>query len=98
MACWNTIFVDVPITTLSPVKVVQDLLRPQHQPSEKVATAKKLEHILHLVLLVVTVVGLLYIYVFRQWPTPPLLQITFWLLFASSVVNLYTDWKQSKRR
>ncbi|MDE6864980.1 MAG: DUF4301 family protein [Alistipes sp.] len=31
MACWNTIFVDVPITTFSPVKVVQDLLRPQHQ-------------------------------------------------------------------
>ncbi len=98
MACWNTIFVDVPITTFSPVKVVQDLLRPQHQPSEKVATAKKLERILHLVLLVVTAVGLLYIYVFRQWPTPTLLQITFWLLFASSVVNLYTDWKQSKRR
>lgn len=31
MAQWNTIFVDVPITTFSPVKVVQDLLRPQHQ-------------------------------------------------------------------
>ena len=31
MADWNTIFVDVPITTFSPVKVVQDLLRPQHQ-------------------------------------------------------------------
>ena len=31
MARWNTIFVDVPITTFSPVKVVQDLLRPQHQ-------------------------------------------------------------------
>jgi hypothetical protein len=31
MAKWNTIFVDVPITTFSPVKVVQDLLRPQHQ-------------------------------------------------------------------
>ena len=31
MACWNTIFVDVPVTTFSPVKVVQDLLRPQHQ-------------------------------------------------------------------
>ncbi len=31
MANWNTIFVDVPITTFSPVKVVQDLLRPQHQ-------------------------------------------------------------------
>ena len=31
MARWNTLFVDVPITTFSPVKVVQDLLRPQHQ-------------------------------------------------------------------
>ena len=33
MARWSTIFVDVPITTFSPVKAVQDLLRPQHQPS-----------------------------------------------------------------
>lgn len=31
MANWNTIFVDVPISTFSPVKVVQDLLRSQHQ-------------------------------------------------------------------
>ena len=31
MADWNTIFVDVPISTFSPVKVVQDLLRNQHQ-------------------------------------------------------------------
>ena len=31
MADWNTIFIDVPISTFSPVKVVQDLLRPQHQ-------------------------------------------------------------------
>lgn len=31
MADWNTIFVDVPISTFSPVKVVQDLLRAQHQ-------------------------------------------------------------------
>lgn len=31
MAHWNTIFVDVPISTFSPVKVVQDLLREQHQ-------------------------------------------------------------------
>lgn len=30
MANWNTIFVEVPITTFSPVKVVNDLLRPQH--------------------------------------------------------------------
>ena len=31
MARWNTVFVDVPVTTFSPVKVVLDLLRPQHQ-------------------------------------------------------------------
>ena len=31
MAKWNTVFVDVPVTTFSPVKLVQDLLRPQHQ-------------------------------------------------------------------
>ena len=31
MAHWNTVFVDVPITTFSPVKVVLDLLRPQHR-------------------------------------------------------------------
>ncbi|MDE5691276.1 MAG: DUF4301 family protein, partial [Alistipes sp.] len=31
MARWNTIFVDVPVSTFSPVKVVQDLLRAQHQ-------------------------------------------------------------------
>ncbi|MEG0033391.1 MAG: DUF4301 family protein, partial [Mucinivorans sp.] len=31
MADWNTIFVEVPITTFSPVKVVNDLLRPEHQ-------------------------------------------------------------------
>ncbi len=32
MANWNTIFVEVPITTFSPVKVVLDLLRAEHQP------------------------------------------------------------------
>ncbi|MBQ3249311.1 MAG: DUF4301 family protein [Alistipes sp.] len=31
MANWNTLFVEVPISTFSPVKVVQDLLRPEHQ-------------------------------------------------------------------
>lgn len=31
MARWNTVFVEVPVTTFSPVKVVLDLLRPQHQ-------------------------------------------------------------------
>lgn len=34
MANWNTVLVEVPITTFSPVKVVQDLLRPEHQPNE----------------------------------------------------------------
>ena len=31
MADWNTIFVEVPISTFNPVKVVSDLLREQHQ-------------------------------------------------------------------
>jgi hypothetical protein len=31
MADWTTIFVDVPLATFSPVKVVNDLLRPEHQ-------------------------------------------------------------------
>jgi hypothetical protein len=31
MARWNTVFVEVPITTFNPVKTVNDLLRPQHQ-------------------------------------------------------------------
>jgi hypothetical protein len=32
MAFWNTVFVEVPITTFNPVKTVADLLRPQHMP------------------------------------------------------------------
>ncbi|MEQ9229757.1 MAG: DUF4301 family protein, partial [Cyclobacteriaceae bacterium] len=32
MADWNTIFVEVPIVTFNPVKTVNDLLRPEHQP------------------------------------------------------------------
>ncbi len=32
MAKWNTIFVEVPISTFNPVKTVNDLLRKQHQP------------------------------------------------------------------
>lgn len=32
MADWNTLFVEVPIITFNPVKTVNDLLRPQHQP------------------------------------------------------------------
>lgn len=34
MARWNTVFVEVPITTFSPIKVVTDLLRPEHQGDE----------------------------------------------------------------
>ncbi|MEP1096735.1 MAG: DUF4301 family protein [Cyclobacteriaceae bacterium] len=33
MAHWNTIFVEVPIETFSPVKSVNDLLKKEHQPS-----------------------------------------------------------------
>ncbi len=32
MAFWNTIFVEVPSSTFTPVKTVNDLLRPEHQP------------------------------------------------------------------
>ena len=31
MAKWNTIFVEVPISTFNPVKTVNDLFREQHQ-------------------------------------------------------------------
>ena len=31
MADWTTVFVDVPVSTFSPVKTVKDLLRPQHR-------------------------------------------------------------------
>jgi hypothetical protein len=31
MSDWNTVFVEVPIETFTPVKVVTDLLRPEHQ-------------------------------------------------------------------
>ncbi|MFI3266476.1 MAG: DUF4301 family protein [Rikenellaceae bacterium] len=31
MSNWNTLFVEVPVSTFSPVKSVVDLLRPQHQ-------------------------------------------------------------------
>lgn len=34
MSDWNTIFVEVPAATFNPVKTVNDLLRPQHQPVE----------------------------------------------------------------
>lgn len=32
MSKWNTIFVEVPLATFSPVKTVNDLLRDEHQP------------------------------------------------------------------
>jgi hypothetical protein len=32
MSDWNTIFVEVPASTFNPVKTVNDLLRPTHQP------------------------------------------------------------------
>lgn len=32
MAHWNTVFVEVPISTFNPVKTAFDLLRPEHQP------------------------------------------------------------------
>lgn len=32
MAGWNTLFVEVPLLTFTPVKSVCDLLRPEHQP------------------------------------------------------------------
>jgi hypothetical protein len=32
MARWITIFVEVPLITFNPVKTVNDLLRPEHQP------------------------------------------------------------------
>lgn len=32
MAKWNTIFVEVPLVTFNPVKTVNDLLNPAHQP------------------------------------------------------------------
>ncbi len=32
MSDWNTLFVEVPVETFNPVKVVLDLLRPAHQP------------------------------------------------------------------
>ena len=33
MSDWNTIFVEVPLSTFNPVKTVNDLLRTQHQPA-----------------------------------------------------------------
>lgn len=35
MANWNTIFVEVPLSTFNPVKTVNDLLKPAHQPKSE---------------------------------------------------------------
>jgi hypothetical protein len=32
MANWNTVFIEVPLTTFNPVKTVFDLLKEEHQP------------------------------------------------------------------
>jgi len=32
MAGWITVFVEVPTVTFTPVKTIDDLLRPEHQP------------------------------------------------------------------
>ena len=32
MSDWNTVFVEVPVSTFNPVKTVNDLLKPEHQP------------------------------------------------------------------
>jgi hypothetical protein len=34
MADWNTVFVEVPLSTFNPVKTVNDLLRPEHLPED----------------------------------------------------------------
>ena len=39
MAHWNTVFVEVPLSTFSPVKTVLDLLRPEHQARANAASA-----------------------------------------------------------
>jgi hypothetical protein len=35
MAGWNTVFVEVPLATFTPVKSILDLLRPEHQPAQQ---------------------------------------------------------------
>lgn len=37
MANWITLFVEVPLSTFNPVKTVNDLLKPSHQPEDKEA-------------------------------------------------------------
>jgi hypothetical protein len=35
MHYWNTVLVEVPLSTFNPIKTVNDLLRPGHQPKKK---------------------------------------------------------------
>ena len=44
MSDWNTVFVEVPLDTFNPVKTVNDLLRPQHQPSPEEGTHHHCAH------------------------------------------------------
>ena len=37
MSDWNTLFIEVPAQTFNPVKTVNDLLRPAHQPMPQLA-------------------------------------------------------------
>lgn len=95
MARWNTIFVDVPITTFSPVKVVQDLLRPQHQNKNRTAM-KRIGWIFHIGLLTTACFCLVYIYLISEKPTEPFTQVCYWLLFISSAMHTLTYWKRRK--
>ena len=95
MARWNTIFVDVPITTFSPVKVVQDLLRPQHQNKNRTAM-KRIGWIFHIGLLTTACFCLVYIYLISEKPTEAFTQVCYWLLFISSAMHTLTYWKRRK--
>ncbi|GJL55243.1 MAG: hypothetical protein NPIRA02_23750 [Nitrospirales bacterium] len=44
MAKWNTLFVEVPISTFNPVKTVLDLLRPEHQATEPLRRHNQPQH------------------------------------------------------
>lgn len=41
MAKWITLFVEVPNQTFSPVKTINDLLRPEHQPARPISSSVK---------------------------------------------------------
>ncbi len=38
MAYWNTVFIEVPLNTFHPVKTINDLLKPGHQPKKGVVS------------------------------------------------------------